>query len=122
MLKQQKGQTWLSALLIIGVIVFFLRIGMIAIPAYFDDSQVNIILGNLDLPNEDPFSRTNFDIKSWIDKRLKDNNLPIDTSGLVIKRSPNTIDLQWQYERRGNLLGNIDIVLNFTHEKKFSIE
>jgi hypothetical protein len=119
MMKKQQGISMPTALLIILIGVIAIRTGMALVPMYVDDTMLKQVLTNIEQSEEINGKSTNREIRRLLEERLDFNNLNISIETLEIDRTRDTITLRWPYERRDNVMSNIDLVTRFQHEVVF---
>lgn len=118
--QHQQGMTNVAILLtILGVLVVF-RAAMVLLPLYFDDTEVGIILDNVEAAGTITTRSSDKVIKSELERRLSNNGINITTDGVRVSRTRDALTIVWDYENRGHFLANIDFVLTFQRQKVIS--
>lgn len=117
-LTKQKGASFTSLLLIVVLLVFSLNFVVRIASMQWDDRVLVSILD--DLPEGFTGTPTEAQVLKLIRNRLDMNRLRgISIDQLVIKKQKNKVDLVWEYERRDNVMWNVDILLTFKHEYSY---
>lgn len=122
MKRNQHGMTTATALLLILIGIVLLRAVMVIVPIYFDDTEVGIVLDNMEESGKVNARSSERSVKDELERRLRNNNIQVTTDKLIVKRNRNTLTIDWTYENRGHFLANIDFVLTFQHQKVITSE
>ncbi len=122
MKRNQHGMTTATALLLILIGIILLRAVMVIVPIYFDDTEVGIVLDNMEESGKVDARSSERSVKDELERRLRNNNIQVTTDRLSVKRERNTLTIDWTYENRGHFLANIDFVLTFQHQKVITSE
>ena len=123
MKRNQHGMTTATALLLILIGIVLLRAVMVIVPIYFDDTEVGIVLDNMEESGKVNARSSERSVKDELERRLRNNNnIQVTTDKLIVKRDRNTLTIDWTYENRGHFLANIDFVLTFQHQKVITSE
>lgn len=122
MKRNQHGMTTATALLLILIGIILLRAVMVIVPIYFDDTEVGIVLDNMEESGKVDARSSERSVKDELERRLRNNNIQVTTDKLIVKRDRNTLTIDWTYENRGHFLANIDFVLTFQHQKVITSE
>ncbi|OUS02710.1 hypothetical protein A9Q90_09165 [Gammaproteobacteria bacterium 54_18_T64] len=110
--RKQRGLSALGILLILSIAGFFLTIATAIGPLYLDNSFVNAALQSL---ADEPIHKLS---DSKIRRRLQNsftiNNIrDVNAKDTVIERKKTATTVSLDYERRVNLLANVDVVVVF---------
>ncbi len=119
MMNKQRGLSMPSILVIVLVVIVAARVGIALFPMYFDDRMLQQVLETIEKNGDIEGKSTNREIRNLLEERLRFNNLNIPMETLEIDRARDTITLRWPYERRDNVMSNIDLVTRFQHEVVF---
>lgn len=122
MKQNQHGMTTATALLLILIGIVLLRAVMVILPIYFDDTEVGIVLDNMEESGKVNARTSERSVRDELERRLRNNNIQVTTDKLLVKRDRNTLTIDWTYENRGHFLANIDFVLTFQHQKVITSE
>ncbi|UTW45520.1 DUF4845 domain-containing protein [bacterium SCSIO 12696] len=113
--KHQRGMSSLGLLLIIGIVAFFLLCAFRVGPLYLDNSFVGSSLKKLQ--DDDLTRMSNSEIRSQISRYFTvDGVRDISTKQIKIDRKSNSVVLSLDYEKRVEFLGNLDVVVRFSHK------
>lgn len=118
-MKQQQGASLVT--LLVGLTLFLLlaRVAVAVVPMYLDDGIVSTMVSNFK-DNERVNAKTSKrELKAMIEQGLRSSNVSADISKLNITKQKGRLILDWPYERRENIIGNLDIVLRFEHQAIF---
>jgi Tfp pilus assembly major pilin PilA len=113
---KQRGMTMISWMLVIGVLVFFVVIGITLIPTYIENYSVKNILASIE---QDRLSakQTPKQIKDTIIKRLKINGVyEFDRDFIKITKEKGGMKVTVDYEVRKHIVGNLDAVMSFNDQ------
>lgn len=122
MKRNQHGMTTATTLLLILIGIILLRAVMVIVPIYFDDTEVGIVLDNMEESGKVDARSSERSVKDELERRLRNNNIQVTTEKLIVKRDRNTLTIDWTYENRGHFMANIDFVLTFQHQKVITSE
>ena len=122
MKRNQHGMTTATTLLLILIGIILLRAVMVIVPIYFDDTEIGIVLDNMQESGKVNARSSERSVKDELERRLRNNNIQVTTDKLIVKRDRNTLTIDWTYENRGHFLANIDFVLTFQHQKVITSE
>ncbi len=122
MKRNQHGMTTATTLLLILIGIILLRAVMVIVPIYFDDTEIGIVLDNMQESGKVNVRSSERSVKDELERRLRNNNIQVTTDKLIVKRDRNTLTIDWTYENRGHFLANIDFVLTFQHQKVITSE
>lgn len=119
LISKQRGISMPVVLMVVLVFVVAVRTGLALGPMYFDDKMLQQILATLKKQDEIDISTTNRDIRALLQQRLRFNSLEIPIESMEIERTREDVTIRWSYERRDNVMANIDLVARFQHEVVF---
>ena len=122
MKRNQHGMTTATTLLLTLIGIILLRAVMVIVPIYFDDTEVGIVLDNMEESGKVDARSSERSVKDELERRLRNNNIQVTTEKLIVKRDRNTLTIDWTYENRGHFMANIDFVLTFQHQKVITSE
>lgn len=117
--KLQRGATFWEVSMYVMMFLFVVTAVLKLGPAYMDDSNVGKALEGVHeaLSGKDIYEVTNGEIKGRISKFFQVSMLPGEIEKQIqIERENRGVYLRLDYENRMPFMGNIDIVLNFSHE------
>ncbi len=117
MIKNQKGLTAISWVIVIGFLAVQAVMGMRMIPVYMNYETVKSIMDGL---ATDPTVRGKSPkkIRVLINKRLKMNSIYDlgNKDTFKFSKASNGLNLKAKYEERGPILGNLEFVASFEYE------
>ena len=119
-MNNQKGLTLISWIIILVFLLFQGVIAMNVLPVYITDSSVKKVLENL---RNDPKAQglTPFDMKNMVAKRLNINSVyTVTAKDITVKKARGENVITIEYEPRGKLIGNLDYIVSFKHDTRFS--
>lgn len=111
--KHQQGLTFLSIVMILGLIAFFILLGLKIVPIYMNHSKVMNALTALEETSEVEYM-SKYDIKSSLDKRFEMNYVDhVEDDNISITKGEKYVRVEIQYERVEVLVGNLNILVQF---------
>lgn len=112
-LQKQRGMTAIGWLIVLGLIAFFTLITLRLAPLYLEYSKVSAVLESLE--KEPGITRQNKgEILRLITRRFEVNEIrTLDPRIAEIESRGGRLTVSMEYERRTNLLGNVDLVVSF---------
>jgi len=112
-MKNQKGASGLTILVILLLAASILTIAMKVAPMYFDNMTVAKVLEDLGAQS-DIAELEDDSIISAFSKRLIINNVrDFDIKKVVIGRDDGMLTIDINYEKRDNIFKNIDVIVSF---------
>ena len=114
MFNRQRGMTMLSWLVVLGILVFFILIGIKMVPTYLENYSIKQVLANME---NDRKVRTMSpaEMKKSFLKRLKINSVyEFDRKWIKIKKEKLGTRFAVDYEIRKPVAGNVSIVMEFS--------
>ena len=112
--NRQKGMTMLSWLVVLGILVFFILIGIKMVPTYLENYSIKQVLANME---NDRKVRTMSagEMKKSFMTRLKINSVyEFDRNSIKIKKEKFGTRFSVDYEIRKPIAGNVSIVMEFS--------
>ena len=111
--KRQQGLTFISWLVILVVIGFFVLIGLKVTPVYMEHFSVKAALESL--KNEPLISRKPVsDIRKMLNRRLDMNSIySLTKDQILIDRRGGVTTVRIKYEERRNIVANMSLVMSF---------
>ena len=120
MMKRQKGLTGISILIIVIFIVFLASLALKVVPFYADDMAISNVVQSFHNKNDMRGIRKSEVLKKF-QKKLKINNVTgLDMKNVSLKKKDGDYLLVVDYEPRGELMGNLEFIIQFHHEAKFA--
>lgn len=119
-MKKQAGMTIPSMLVLAVVGIILVKAGMAIVPMYWDDRMLGTVLNRMQQTPDERQTNPKALLK-LIEERLSSNNLKIPTdTAKITTTAGGGLALDWEYERRDNWLGSVDIVVRFKQTKEFN--
>ena len=114
MVNRQKGMTMMSWLIVLGILVFFILIGIKMVPTYLENYSIRTVLANMQNDRKVRTMSPNEMKKSFM-KRLKINSVyEFDRKWITIKKEKFGTRFSVDYEIRKPVAGNVSIVMAFS--------
>lgn len=112
-IKKQQGLTFISWLVVLTMVGFFIMVGMRVAPTYLQNYTVKNVMASLEkepLISRKPVS----EIRSMLMKRFDMNNVRnLDRDQIKIQRSGGVTTINIEYEERKPVVGNMDVIMTF---------
>jgi hypothetical protein len=111
--KRQQGLTFISWLVILVVVGFFVLIALKVTPVYMEHFSVKAALESL--KNEPLISRKPVsEIRKMLNRRLDMNSIySLTKDQILIDRRGGVTTVRIKYEERRNIVGNMSLVMSF---------
>lgn len=116
----QRGAGLVGMLLLVLVGIIVVRTAINVIPMYWQDYRIGNALTQWQESGSVSVAERPQDIEAHVQRILSSNDLQAPLEGLRITRSNRQLTLDWPYEKRTSLVGNIDLVVRFHHNVEFS--
>lgn len=114
--SRMRGVSFVGWMLILAVAVVFISAGTKIVPAFLDYSTISGIISSV-LQDPKAGLKTDNELLSDIAKRFSINNVTaIAVDDIIISREGGKLTMSIDYEVRGNLFKNIDLVMSFDEE------
>ena len=112
--NRQSGMTMMSWLIVLGILVFFMLIGIKMVPTYLENYSIKQVLENMENDRK-VRSMTPGEMKKSFMKRLKINSVyEFDRDAIKIKKEKFGTKFSVDYEIRKPVAGNVSIVMVFS--------
>ena len=122
MATKQNGMAMVSWLVVLGVVVFFILIGIKMIPTYLENYSIKQVLTNME-NDRAVRSMSPAEMKQSFLKRLKINSVyEFDRNAIQIKKEKNGTRFEVSYEIRKPVAGNVSIVMAFSESALISVQ
>lgn len=113
-LDRQSGMTMLSWLVVLGILVFFILIGIKMVPTYLENQSIKQVMANMENDRE-VRAMSGAEMKTSFMKRLKINSVyEFDRNSIKIKKEKFGTKFSVDYEIRKPVAGNVSIVMEFS--------
>jgi hypothetical protein len=110
---KQNGMTFISLLVLLVVLGFFVMVGLKVTPVYLDHFAINKSLDSL---KEEPLigRKSVTEIRKMLFRRFEINNIRhIQKDHVKISRSRGVTNVSVKYEENRHLLGNMSLLMTF---------
>jgi hypothetical protein len=113
--KAQRGVSKLGLLMTFLLITSFLTFGLKVGPLYIDDNVITGVCNDLIETGEIDDMNVR-DLRTRVNNSLRINNVTdFDTSAITLARENGQAIITIEYERRVELIANLDVVARFNH-------
>lgn len=114
--SSMRGMSFLGWLVVIALVVIFGSAGMRIIPAYLEYNTVRTVIGSVLSDKQLPMMSER-EVRDGIRKRFSVNTVDsISADDIFIEKSARSVVIGVDYEVRGTLFGNIDMVVRFDRQ------
>ena len=114
MANKQSGMSMMSWLVVLGVVVFFILIGIKMVPTYLENYSIKQVLANME--NDRTLrDKSAIELKKSFTSRLRINSVyEFDKNAIKIKKEKFGTRFNVDYEIRKPVAGNVSIVMVFS--------
>ncbi len=112
--KRQRGMTFISWLIVLGLVGFFAAVTLKLLPVYMEHYSIRHVLAQFEL-DRDLSKKSTGEIRTLMKKRLKINGV-YDFNvkdNVLVERDKGKVTVRVKYEVRKPMLGNVDLVVHF---------
>jgi len=114
MKTHQRGMTAIGWLIVLGLIGFFVLLGLRMVPAYLEYHKVQSSLASLE--KESGFSSP-AEIRRLLERRFDVNYVTVITpKDIIIKPSGSNYRVAANYEHSEHVIGNVRVVMDFNKQ------
>lgn len=117
--KKQRGITFISFMILLAVIAFFVLIGLKIGPIYLNHSKVMDAMTEVENTKDVIRSGRN-DVRVMLSKRLNMNYADINLDNFKIIKRVNYLKVELEYEKVEMILGNLSVLVEF--QESFEID
>jgi len=111
--KHQQGLTFISLVFILGLIVFFVLLGLKIGPIYLNHSKVVSTLSELKRTPDIEY-QSESEIRNSLSKRFNINYVnDVTQENITITRHENYLKIVIEYEVVKNIAGNLSVLITF---------
>lgn len=111
--KHQQGLTFISLVFILGLIAFFVLLGLKIGPIYLNHSKVVITLSELKRTPDIEY-QSESEIRNSLSKRFNINYVnDVTQENITITRHENYLKIVIEYEVVKNIAGNLSVLITF---------
>lgn len=114
MIKRQSGMTMMSWLIVLGILVFFILIGIKMVPTYLENYSIKQVLENMQNDRK-VRSMSPGEMRTSFLKRLKINSVyDFNRDWIKFKKEKFGTKIEVDYEVRKPVAGNVFVVMVFS--------
>lgn len=114
MTRKQRGMSMMSWLVVLGIVVFFMLIGIKMVPTYLENYSIKQVLKHME-DDREVRKMSPMEMKKSFIKRLKINSVyEFDRDAIKIKKEKFGTSFTVDYEVRKPVAGNVSIVMVFS--------
>ncbi len=117
--KKQQGISGLLGLIFLLLAGFAGLVGMKTGPLYYDDYAVGKAVEAIS-ENPDLAGATRQDLREWLERAMQTQMVELPETAVSISANRNDVNIRIDYERRVNLMLNVDLVVTFEHHRVFN--
>ncbi len=112
-IKHQRGLTFISLMLILGILAFFVLLTLKIAPIYMNhNSVVNALSAVEEMPNVETMSKR--EIITSLNKRFGMNYVEkVNTNDITILKQGNYVKVEIEYERVEKIFANLSVLVEF---------
>jgi len=114
--KHQRGMTFISLLLLLAIVGFFVMLGLKLVPIYLEHYSIKHVLVSFE-QDRDLSKKSNAEIRELMKRRLKINGVydfnVRENVDIKRDREHGNTTVRVLYEIREPVLGNVDLVVHF---------
>jgi len=112
-LYHQRGVSKFGLMMLFIMIMIFLTVGLKVIPIYVDHNLITGICEDL-IENGEAVNMTTTELRARVSNGLRINNIrDFDLSSIRLRKQNNKPIITINYERRVELIANLDVVAKF---------
>ena len=119
--KHQRGITGIALAVSIAVLLFFVWLAMVLFPIYYENFKVGSHLSSLARDNDITAMTDTGVVDALMRTYSVDDVENVHAEDISVARNSENLTVSIEYEVRKNVIGNIDVVVNFFDEKKFRL-
>ncbi len=112
-IKKQKGLTFISLMVILAVLGFFIFLGLKIGPIYLNNSKVeNALTALKEMPNIQSMSK--YEMRLSLAKRFDLNYVTkVNLDDVTILKQGDYVKVEIEYERVEKMIGNLSVLVHF---------
>lgn len=111
--NKQRGMSFISILVIVAVVGFFIMIGLKTFPSYVSHYSIKKVLLQLE-QDRDIAKKSPAEIRKLLKRRFRINNVyDFNPKNIRFTKTKEGLEVRIAYEVREHILGNVDIILTF---------
>jgi len=117
--KRQEGMTGIALAVSIAVLIFFVWLAIILYPIYYEHFKVVSHLSSLSRDNDLTAMSESDIIEALLRTYSVDDVDNVRAEDISIVKAADKITVTIQYEVRANVLGNVDVIVDFKNEENY---
>ena len=119
--RRQQGLTFWGYLVILGLLGFFVVIGLKLTPIYLEYQRVLTQVNSLkeEAGNE---AKAAVQLKKQLLRRFSIDDITLPPDAIKIEKSERQVKLQIDWERRSHMMGNVDVLVTFKIDEEFTVK
>ncbi len=119
-MRRQRGMSFVSVLVVVFIAIIFVKAAITLVPMYWQNQMLTTIIDKMHESGDIKSDTRPNQLKKLLEDRLSKNNLRMAFDDLTINASSRGLTLDWPYEQRGTLFGDIDLIVRFHQQKDFT--
>ena len=119
--RRQQGLTFWGYVVILAILGFFVLIGLKLTPIYLEYSRVHQQIESL--KEEGGLeAKAAVQVKKQLLRRFSIDDIEIPADEIKIEKKERQVKLQIEWERRTNIVGNVDALVTFKIDEEFTLK
>jgi len=119
--RRQQGLTFWGYVVILAILGFFVLIGLKLTPIYLEYSRVHQQIESL--KEEGGLeAKAAVQVKRQLLRRFSIDDIEIPADEIKIEKKERQVKLQMEWERRTNIVGNVDALVTFKIDEEFTLK
>ncbi len=119
-MRRQRGMSFVSVLVVVFIAIIFVKAAITLVPMYWQNQMLTTIIDKMHESGDIKSDTRPNQLKKLLEERLSQNDLRMAFDDLTIHTSSRGLTLDWPYEQRGTLFGDIDLIVRFHQQKDFT--
>jgi len=119
--RRQQGLTFWGYVVILAILGFFVLIGLKLTPIYLEYSRVHQQIESL--KEEGGLeAKAAVQVKKQLLRRFSIDDIEIPPDEIKLEKKERQVKLQIEWERRTNIVGNVDALVTFKIDEEFTLK
>ncbi len=119
--RRQQGLTFWGYVVILAILGFFVLIGLKLTPIYLEYSRVAQQISSL--KEEGGLeAKAAVQVKKQLLRRFSIDDIEIPPDEIKLEKRERQVKLQIEWERRTNIVGNVDALVSFKIDEEFTLK
>lgn len=119
--RRQQGLTFWGYVVILAILGFFVLIGLKLTPIYLEYSRVHQQIESL--KEEGGLeAKAAVQVKKQLLRRFSIDDIEIPADEIKLEKKERQVKLQMEWERRTNIVGNVDALVTFKIDEEFTLK